>query len=105
MATYTHAQKRFAEIWLFYANIIGYVRFIMIMISMFFANIAVHQNSFNWAILAFIFNYTGGWLLDWIVSIYIEKCNVRDFILRMDPLQGNTNSVLFLVLPLTGMNH
>jgi hypothetical protein len=105
MPTYLHGRKRLNEIWLFYANIIGYIRLILIIVSLFAANAAVHRNSFGWAILAFVCNYTGGWLLDWLVSVHVQNCNIQDFTLRTGQLQENTNSVRFLVQLLTGRIH
>jgi hypothetical protein len=69
MPIHRHGNKFISQIWLFYANIIGYIRLVLIIISLFAANVAVQQNSFGWSIFAFVCNYTGGWLLDWIVSI------------------------------------
>ncbi|CAM2723893.1 unnamed protein product [Rotaria socialis] len=79
MPTYTHSGKYLYEIWLFYANIIGYIRLILIIASVTGASAAIHQNSFDWAIFASFCNYTGGWLLDWIdgpLARKYQQCTV-----------------------------
>ncbi|CAF3120932.1 unnamed protein product [Rotaria sp. Silwood2] len=75
MPNYSHSGKRLTEIWLFYANIIGYIRLALIIISVFFASTALHRNSLGWAILASVCNYTGGWLLDWFDGPMARKYN------------------------------
>lgn len=72
MSTHLHVNKRLSQIWLFYANIIGYIRLLLILISTFAVHAATSYDSFSWAIFAFICNYTGGWLLDWVVSKLLE---------------------------------
>lgn len=70
MPLYTHEGKRLSEIWYFYANIVGYVRFALLLATLLVADASVRLNSFGLAIFAVFCGYIGGWLLDWIVSIY-----------------------------------